>query len=88
MFLEGIWPCPDELLAVYALFLPVCGIRGEKKIKIERFLTAAYLSSNVEGSIVGNNFKATGRRNSMKGTIINTEKGMSRSKSCVVRFNC
>lgn len=50
-------------------------------------LTAAYLSSNVEGSIFGKSLSATGKRNSMNGTIMKTEKGTSRSKSCVVRFN-
>ena len=49
--------------------------------------TAANLSSNVEGSMFGKSLSATGRRNSMKGTMMNTEKGTRRRISCVVRFN-
>jgi hypothetical protein len=51
-------------------------------------LTAAYLSSNVDGSMLGNSFSATGRSSSMKGTTMNTANGTSRRRSCVVRFNC
>jgi len=52
-----------------------------------KFLTAANLSSNVEGSIFGNNFNATGRRSSINGTTMKTENGTSLSKSCVVRLS-
>ena len=48
-------------------------------------LTAANLSSNVDGNIFGKSLSATGNRNSMNGTIMNTANGMRRSKSCVVR---
>lgn len=44
-------------------------------------LTAANLSSNVEGSMLGNNLSATGRRNSMKGMMIKTANGTSLTKS-------
>lgn len=50
-------------------------------------LTAAYLSSNVEGNIFGKSLSATGRRSSMNGTMMNTEKGTSRNRSWVVRFS-
>lgn len=50
-------------------------------------LTAAYLSSNVEGNMLGNNFKATGRSNSINGTTIKTANGTRRNKSCVVRLS-
>ena len=42
----------------------------------------------VDGSIPGNSFKATGRRNSMKGTRMNTENGTRRNRSDTVRTSC
>lgn len=45
------------------------------------FSSSANLSSNVEGSMLGKSLRATGRRNSMKGTMIKTENGISLSKS-------
>ena len=50
-------------------------------------LTAENLSSNVDGSMLGNNFRATGKRSSMNGTITKTANGISRSKSVVVRLS-
>lgn len=58
-----------------------------RRLAIMKELTAAYLSSNVEGNIFGKSLSATGRRNSMNGTMTKTEKGTSRNRSCVVRFN-
>lgn len=48
------------------------------------FSSAANLSSNVEGSILGKSLMATGRSSSMNGTITKTENGMSRNRSVVV----
>lgn len=42
----------------------------------------------VDGNIPGKNLIATGRRTSMKGTIIKTEKGISRNMSPVVLTSC
>ena len=49
--------------------------------------TAANLSSNVDGNIFGKSFKATGSKNSMKGTMTKTEKGIKRRRSLVVRLS-
>jgi hypothetical protein len=43
------------------------------------------LPSKVDGNILGKSFNATGRRSSMNGTITNTENGIRRNKSVVVR---
>lgn len=51
-------------------------------------LTAANLSSKVDGSMLGNNLSATGSNNSMNGTMTNTANGMSRRMSVVVRLSC
>ena len=50
-------------------------------------LTAANLSSKVEGSAFGKTLSTTGMSSSMNGTITKTANGMSRSRSCVVRFS-
>ena len=42
----------------------------------------------VEGNMPGNNFKATGSKNSMNGTITKTEKGTSLKRSPTVRTSC
>lgn len=49
--------------------------------------THAFLDSvsKVEGSISGKSFRKTGRRNSMKGTMMNTVKGTRRKRSAQVR---
>lgn len=44
-------------------------------------------SANVLGSMLGKRAKATGKRNSMKGTMMKTEKGTKRNMSAVVRTN-
>lgn len=44
--------------------------------------------SNVEGSMLGNNFTATGSKNSMKGTTTKTRKGTRRKRSAQIRRNC
>lgn len=46
------------------------------------------MSWKVEGSMLGNNFRNTGKRNSMNGTIIKTAKGTSLNISAVVRVSC
>jgi hypothetical protein len=46
------------------------------------------LSWKVEGSILGNSFRKTGNRNSIKGTIMNTATGTSLNMSAVVRVSC
>lgn len=51
-------------------------------------LTAANCPSNVLGSILGNSLSATGSKISMKGTKTNTENGIKRNKSLVVRRSC
>jgi len=51
-------------------------------------LTSLNLSVKVEGSMLGKSLSATGRRSSMNGTMRKTEKGMSRSRSVVVRLSC
>lgn len=61
---------------------------GKLVICIWDGLTAAYLSSNVDGSILGKSLSATGSRISMNGTMTKTAKGMRRRRSVVVRFNC
>jgi len=38
--------------------------------------------------MLGNNFRNTGRRNSIKGTIMKTAKGTSLKISAVVRVSC
>lgn len=45
------------------------------------------LSWKVDGNMLGNNLRATGNKNSMKGTIMNTANGTSRKISAVVRVN-
>ena len=50
-------------------------------------LTAANLSSNVDGSAFGKTLSTTGMSSSMNGTITKTANGMSRNRSCVVRFS-
>ena len=52
------------------------------------FLTFSLAVSKVEGSIPGKSLRATGSRNSMKGTIMNTENGNRRKRSLVVLTNC
>lgn len=44
--------------------------------------------SNWLGSMPGKSFRATGRRNSMNGTMMKTEKGTSLNRSEAVRVNC
>lgn len=44
--------------------------------------------SNVDGSMLGKSFTATGRRNSMKGTTTKTRKGTRRKRSAQIRRNC
>jgi hypothetical protein len=48
------------------------------------FGTFSSLSSNVEGSILGNSFSRKGRENSAKGITTMAMKGMSRNRSTVV----
>lgn len=55
---------------------------------LRSFSAEAIPLSNVLGSMFGNRRNATGSRNSMKGTMTNTEKGIRRSRSTVVRFSC
>lgn len=43
--------------------------------------------SKVDGSMLGKSFKATGSRNSMKGTMMNTRKGRSLKTSAHVLRN-
>ena len=52
-----------------------------------KLLTTLDLSSKVLGSMLGKSLIATGKRNSMNGTIRNTEKGTNRNKSAAVRRN-
>lgn len=87
MSLAKIWPCLNAHGVVFAVFLPVSQDEFQSYLERDMALTAAYLSSNVDGSMLGKSLSATGRRSSMKGTIRNTEKGTNRSRSCVVRFN-
>lgn len=49
--------------------------------------TPSFSVVNVEGIMLGKSFNATGRRNSMKGTIIKIEKGIRRMISEVVVTN-
>jgi len=56
-------------------------IENIERIEIMSERTAAYLSSKVDGSILGKSFNATGRRNSMNGTMMKTENGIRQSKS-------
>ncbi len=46
------------------------------------------LSWKVEGSMLGKSFRATGSRNSMKGTTTKMMKGTRRNTSAVVRVSC
>lgn len=46
------------------------------------------LSWKVDGNMLGNNFRNTGSKNSMNGTIIKTAKGTSLKISAVVRVSC
>jgi hypothetical protein len=50
-------------------------------------LTFSVAVWKVEGSMPGNNLIATGRSNSINGTMMNTEKGSNRNKSDTVRTN-
>lgn len=52
--------------------------------------THAFLDSvsKVEGNISGKSLRKTGRRNSMKGTMINTMKGTRRNRSAQVLISC
>lgn len=50
-------------------------------------LTAANLSSKVEGSMLGKNLRKTGRRSSSPGMRTKTEKGRRRRRSTVVRLS-
>jgi len=50
-------------------------------------LTFFDLSSKVLGNILGKTLTTTGRRNSMKGTTINTRNGTSLNRSATVRKN-
>lgn len=65
-------------LGVWMSFFPVCKL-------VHAFLDSV---SKVEGSISGKSFRKTGRRNSMKGTMINTVKGTSRKRSAQVLISC
>jgi hypothetical protein len=49
------------------------------------FSSLCELVVKVDGSIPGNNFKATGNNISINGTMTKTEKGTNRNKSCVKR---
>lgn len=55
-----------------------------------RTWTHAFLDSvsKVEGNISGKSLRKTGRRNSMKGTMINTMKGTRRNRSAQVLISC
>lgn len=50
-------------------------------------LTFLDFVSNVEGSILGNNLRATGSKNSINGTTRKTRKGTKRKRSAHIRRN-
>ena len=59
-----------------------------ERLKRKVTLTAANLSSNVDGSMLGNSLRATGSKSSMKGTMTKTANGISLSRYVVVRLSC
>lgn len=61
--------------------------QNELEYKWEQPTCSFILSWKVEGNMLGNNLRATGSRNSIKGTIMNTANGTSRKISAVVRVN-
>ena len=59
--------------------------QNENAKNIKRKYTASFiLSWKVDGNMLGNNFKNTGSRNSMNGTMITTTKGTSLKTYAVV----
>ena len=85
-------PFPAGHATVCAVSLPgsICERKYDENACKEEFdytLTAANLSSNVEGSMLGNNLRATGNNSSMNGTMMKTANGTSLRMSCVVRLS-
>ena len=54
-------------------------------LAVEHF---AHVGTNVLGSMLGNSLRARGRSASPSGTMIKTEKGTRRPRSCTVLRNC
>lgn len=80
MFLARIWPFLTLHEEVSFASPPT---KTMKILNFESFaiLTAANLSSNVEGNMFGKSLRATGSKNSMNGTITKTAKGTSLRRS-------
>lgn len=58
------------------------------RFRSDRQLAFLDFVSNVDGSMLGKSLSATGRRNSMKGTMMKTRKGRSLKTSAHVLRNC
>ena len=57
--------------------------------RVFEYETVAFcMKIRMYGNMPGNNFNATGSRNSIKGTITNTENGTSLKRSPTVRTSC
>jgi len=62
--------------------------QGNKAYTRWRHTSSFILSWKVDGNILGKSFKKTGRRNSIKGTRMNTANGTNLKISAVVLVSC
>jgi len=74
------------------LSLRVLRRKAETCLRVSRrwaaFFSRDFWPSKVDGRRFGKSFRATGRRNSAKGTMMKTENGTSRPRSWTVRCSC
>lgn len=77
LIFSGEFAKPDSLIVSCKNF----AISNRTFNSLRFFSSAACLSSKVDGSMFGNNFNATGSKNSMNGMTTKGMNGIRRSKS-------